>query len=105
MMQDTPPSPQDCRSLDHVLRGVDAIDQQLLALLSQRFDLMREVAVLDPLTDSFDGDSHRHRVMSNVRRAAFEMGVPVGLVGEFWDRLVDASIATERQARARLRSA
>jgi isochorismate pyruvate lyase len=101
MMHDTPPSPNDCRSLDDVLGGVDAIDRQILLLLSQRFELMREAAMLDPLSDSFDGDAHRNRVISHVRRAAFEMGVPVGLVGDFWDRLVDASIATERQARAR----
>lgn len=102
MMQDTPPSFADCQSLDDVLGGVDAIDRQMLSLLSQRFELMREAARINPMPDPFSEDLHRNRVISHVRRTAFEMGVPVGLVGDFWDRLVDASIATERQARARL---
>lgn len=72
--------------------SVEAIDHQILLLLSQRLTITRE-----------DGDGvwhegeQRRSAISAIRRRAFELGVPVGLVADFWDRLADASAAMRNQ--------
>lgn len=98
------PEPEDCQSLADVTAGVEQIDREIIAQLSRRFAYMRAAARFKPDHSAIvDEAPHRAHVMS-ARRAAFEQGVPVGLVGDFWDRLVDASMAYERQAWERLRS-
>jgi len=104
MMQEPPPSPGAHRlpatvpgAVEAVSGGVEAIDRLLLELLSQRFALLREEARGGTAID-YEDDDLRRAAISAARRVAFELGVPVGLVGDFWDRLYDASAASARQA-------
>jgi len=78
----------DCATVD-----VASIDQQILLLLSQRFALARTAG-----DGVWDDDDDRRAAHSAIRRKAFELGVPVSLVADFWDRLSDASAAMRDQA-------
>ncbi|KHS49125.1 chorismate mutase [Novosphingobium subterraneum] len=40
--------------------------------------------------------------MAVIRRRAFELGIPVGLVTDFWDRLMDAADAVQAQRNHRV---
>lgn len=101
-MTEGAPEPDDCTTLAEVAAGIEAIDLAIIAQLARRFAYMWAAAALkDSAAAVTDEAPHRARLM-HARRAAFEQGVPVGLVGDFWDRLVDASIAYERQAWERL---
>lgn len=104
MMQEPPPSPGEYRlpapapaGAEVVPGGVEAIDRRILELLSQRFALLRDDA-RNGLAIDYDDEDHRRAAISSARRIAFELGIPVGLVGDFWDRLYDASAASIRQA-------
>lgn len=104
LMSEGPPNPEDFVTLDDVFSGIDLVDRQLIDLLSRRFALVRAAAKLNDGRFNLDDEERRRAVLSAIRRRAFELGVPVGLVGDFWDRLFDASVAFERQARERLRA-
>ncbi|TWH88013.1 chorismate mutase family protein [Novosphingobium taihuense] len=93
MMHERPPRPEQCESLESLSSGVEAIDLQILALLSQRFGMSRDTA--DPLV--VGDEEERKAQLSVIRRKAFELGIPVGLVTDFWDRLLDASEAMQAQ--------
>lgn len=78
-----------------VRAGVDAIDRQLIELLATRFGYMRAAARIKPERGMVRDEARKAKVIAQARAAAFELGVPVGLVADFWERLVEASIAYE----------
>lgn len=98
MMLEPLPQPGDYASLDDVFGGLAALDRVILELLAQRFGLVRSAARMDPALFALADEERRRETIANARRAAFELGIPVGLVGEFFDRLLDASLASARQA-------
>ncbi len=95
-MLEMPPQ-QDTSALpDSAADDIAAIDQEILLLLSRRFALARtsgEGAWLD--------EDERRAGIGAIRSKAFELGVPVSLVVDFWDRLADASAALNHQAQSR----
>ena len=96
-MSDTIKSPNDCATMAHVRAGVDALDRELIALLETRFGYMRAAARIKPDRSQVRDEPRKAQVIANAKEAAFTAGVPVGLVGDFWERLVEASIAYETE--------
>lgn len=92
MMHERPPRPEHCEPLGSSSSGVEAIDLQILALLSQRFGMSRDAADLIGASEE-----DRKAQLTVIRRRAFELGIPVALVTDFWDRLLDASEAMQAQ--------
>jgi isochorismate pyruvate lyase len=96
-MSDTIKSPEDCMTMTDVRTGVDALDRELIALLETRFGYMRAAARIKPERGMVRDEARKAQVIANAKAAAFDAGVPVGLVADFWERLVEASIAYETE--------
>lgn len=94
-MSDPAKSPEDCISMTDVRAGVDALDRELIALLATRFGYMRAAARIKPERAMVRDEARKAQVIAQAKAAAFDAGVPVGLVADFWERLVEASIAYE----------
>lgn len=94
-MSDTIKSPEDCMTMPDVRAGVDALDRELVALLATRFGYMRAAARIKPERGMVRDEARKAQVIAQAKAAAFDAGVPVGLVADFWERLVEASIAYE----------
>lgn len=94
-MPDTPIPPEDCKSMAEVRSGVDALDAQLVQLLARRFGYMRAAARIKPARDLVRDEPRKAEVIANVSKLAAELGLPVGLIEELWDTLVEGSIAYE----------
>ena len=94
----SPLDPEACETMNDVRAGVDALDRQLVELLARRFAYMRAAARIKPGRDQVRDEPRKAQVIAAARRAALDLGVPVGLVGDFWERLVEASIAYELEA-------
>jgi len=93
-----PLDPEACETMRDVRAGVDALDRQLVELLARRFGYMRAAARIKDDRGAVRDEARKAAVIAAARAAALELGVPVGLVGDFWERLVEASIAYELQA-------
>ncbi|CAM4035293.1 chorismate mutase [Novosphingobium lubricantis] len=93
-MHEGPPLQAQFEPFEPRYSGVDAIDRQILLLLSQRFALARSMG--EGVWEDFD---ERQAALAAIRREAFALGVPVALVADFWDRLAEASLAMRDQAR------
>lgn len=91
-MHERPPRPEQSRPLESDSDGLDSIDLQILSLLSQRFGVAGE-----PGSATVASEERRKIQLSLIRRRAFELGIPVALVTDFWDRLMDASEAIQAQ--------
>ena len=94
-MPQSPPEPNDCRSMEEVRAGVDALDAQLVELLSKRFGYMRAAARLKPERSQVRDEVRKAAVIAAVRAKAETLGIPGHIAAELWERLVEASIAYE----------
>lgn len=87
--------PEDCQTMADVRAGVDALDQELVALLSKRFDYMSAAARIKTERNAVRDEDRKAEVIENAKKAAWEQNVPIGFVADFWDQLVEVSIAYE----------
>lgn len=95
--------PDDCTTLADVAAGLEAVDRALIAHLAKRLAYVRAAARFKPDKASVSDETTHRTHLEAARRLAFDLGVPVGLVVSFWERLIDVSIALEHQAWDRLR--
>lgn len=90
-----PPEPESCTSMPEVRAGVDALDAQLVAMLARRFAYMDAAARIKMDRTAVRDEARKQQVLEQVREAARNAGIPVDVVGDIWERLVEASIAYE----------
>lgn len=103
-MTDIPKSPEDCVSMAEVRLGVDALDQQLVALLETRFGYMRAAARIKETRSAVRDEERKKAVIRAASEAAAATGMPKEAIADIWDRLVEASIAYEMVEWDKIRS-
>ena len=96
--------PEDCSTMMEVREGVDATDRALMALLDRRFGFMRAAARIKTDRAVVRDETRKATVVANARNDAEERGLPAGELAEFWERLVEISIAFELVEWDRLRN-
>lgn len=89
------PSPEECRDMADVRRGVDATDRALVALLGERFGYMRAAARIKSDRGAVRDEARKAEVIAQACAEADRLGVPQEVVADLWERLVEASIAYE----------
>ena len=78
-----------------VRAGVDDLDQQIVALVGERFRFMDAAARIKPTRGEVRDEARKAEVIQNVRRAAASRGVPDDLIARLYDMLIEGSIAYE----------
>jgi isochorismate pyruvate lyase len=96
--------PLQCKNMQEVRCGVDAVDQQLVELLAKRFAYMDAAARIKEDRDSVRDEARKAQVIANVRKAALEQRLPQELIEAIWEALVEGSIAYEFERWNALRS-
>lgn len=94
-MADERVKPAECRTMQEVRHGVDRLDEEIVALLGERFRYMEAAARIKPSRDRVRDEDRKAEVIANVRARAPKEGVPLDLVGDLYERLVEGSIAYE----------
>ncbi len=87
--------PAQCRTMEEVRRGVDDLDEQIVALLAERFRYMEAAARIKPQRELVRDEARKAEVIGNARRLAEGEGSPVDIVEAVYERLVEGSIAYE----------
>ena len=87
--------PADCRTMAEVRHGVDRLDEEIVALLGERFRYMDAAARIKPSRELVRDEGRKAEVISNVRRLAPGAGVDPETVSSLYEQLVEASIAHE----------
>ena len=98
MQEDEVIAADQCQTMADVRAGVDALDRELVMLLSRRFAYMRAAARIKPDRAMVRDEARKAEVIANARAEAERLGVPEALVVELWEQLVEASIAYELEA-------
>lgn len=90
-----PIEPANCTTMIDVRAGVDAVDTQLVTLLTKRFGYMDAAARIKTDRVAVRDEARKQQVLANVQEAAQSAGIPVDVIANLWDQLVEASIAYE----------
>ncbi len=75
--------------------AVDRLDEELVTLLAERFRYIEAAARIKSSRDAVRDEGRKAEVIANARRHAAAAGAPAAVVGDLWERLVEASIAHE----------
>ena len=87
--------PEDCSAMAEVRDGIDRLDEQIVALLAERFRYMDAAARIKQERGAVRDEARKAEVIANARRHAAEAGIPVEVFEEIYERLVESSIAYE----------
>lgn len=90
-----PKMPEACQTMTEVRAGVDALDRELVALLAKRFGYMRAAARIKPSRDVVRDEARKASVIAAAVAEAQAHALPVDVVADLWERLVEGSIAYE----------
>ncbi len=88
-------APQACATMAEVRHGVDRLDEEIVALIGERFRYMDAAARIKPDRAAVRDEGRKAQVLANVARLAGEHEVPAEAAAELYERLVEASIAYE----------
>ena len=81
-----------------VRAGVDQIDSELIALLARRFGYMDAAARIKPDRGRVRDEARKAEVIAAACAGAAAARLPVDVIADLWERLVEASIAYELDA-------
>jgi isochorismate pyruvate lyase len=94
-MSDQRSHPADCETMEQVRLGVDRLDEEIVALLAERFRYMDAAARIKPDREAVRDEWRKADVLAKVEAAAARAGAPAERIALLYERLVEASIAYE----------
>lgn len=103
-MSDRTLPPEECRAMEEVRAGIDTLDAEIIHLLARRFDYMRAAARIKPERGQVRDEHRKAKVIAAACTCAQREGVPVDVVADLWERLVEGSIAFELAEWDRIRN-
>jgi len=89
-------TPTECNSLDEIRDHIDAIDQEILQLLSDRFEYVKEVVKYkNPDKDSIIAKDRKDAVIQRRREWALHYGLDPDTIEKIYRTLIDYFIEEE----------
>ena len=87
--------PDACSSMADVRHGIDCLDEQIVALLAERFRYMDAAARIKRERAAVRDEARKAQVIGNAMRHAEAACVPAQVIADIYERLVEGSIAYE----------
>ncbi|KAF9450798.1 hypothetical protein P691DRAFT_809496 [Macrolepiota fuliginosa MF-IS2] len=84
-----------CSSLDEIRQGIDAVDQQLLALLATRAAYVREATRFKATHDTVDVPSRDQQVIEQAIADAPQYNLPQVIADGVFTAIINASVKFE----------
>jgi isochorismate pyruvate lyase len=94
-MNSTRVKPEECGGMAEVRHGIDRLDEQIVALIAERFRYMDAAARVKQERGAVRDEARKAEVIGNATRHALEAGIPIAVIEEIYERLVEGSIAYE----------
>ena len=86
---------QKCTSLDEVRQKIDALDDQLVELISQRSHYIKQAASFKNSVDEIKADDRIEFIKQKVRHKAIQMDVSPNMISELFTIMIDEMVETE----------
>lgn len=81
--------------MSEVRESIDALDAQIVALLSRRFRFIEAASRIKQQRNQIRDEQRKAAVLEQARTHALEAGAPAEQIVDVYDRLVELSIAYE----------
>ena len=88
---------KECKNLDEVRDGIDAIDRQIVGLLAERSGYIEQAARLKHSADEIEIPARVEEVVNNVRGLATEYGMSPDIAEDVYRVMVARFIEFEMQ--------
>lgn len=91
-----------CASLDEVRQQIDRVDRELVALVAERGNYVRQAAGLKKTAAEVPAPQRVAQVLARVAALAHELGADPAVVAATWRTMIAAFIEAEQGAHALL---
>ena len=91
-----------CQSLAEVRQHIDTLDRELVRLIAQRGEYVRQAAGLKTRAEEIPAPSRVAEVLARVDALACELGAERSVVAAVWRSMIDAFIRCEQRTHAAL---
>jgi len=84
-----------CTTLDEARRKIDKVDEQIVALIAERNNYIKEIAHFKTSIDEVKAEDRIDAVISRVREQAISLGLSPNLINDLYVRMIDAMVESE----------
>jgi isochorismate pyruvate lyase len=88
-------APEHCTTMSEVRAGVDALDEEIVALIAARTRFMEAAARIKSEREAVRDEARKAAVIAHALEVAAKAGAPPALVRGVYEALVEGSIAYE----------
>tara|TARA_B110000971_G_C19949314_1_gene472547 strand:+ start:443 stop:742 length:300 start_codon:yes stop_codon:yes gene_type:complete len=88
-------APLPCPEMAEVRETIDALDRQLVALLSERQKMIEAAGKIKPARDTVRDDARIEEVIDLVLKEAAKTGLAAEIAEPVWRQLIESSIEHE----------
>ncbi len=86
---------KQCNSLEEVRVEVDALDNKIVELISQRSHLIRQAAGFKNSVDEVKADDRIDYIMQRLRHKAIELEISPNMITDLYIVMIDEMVETE----------
>jgi len=84
-----------CTTLDEAREKIDKVDEEIVKLIAQRNDYIKQIAHFKTSVDEIKADDRIEDVISRVRQQAISLDLSPNLINELYVKMIDAMVESE----------
>ncbi len=84
-----------CMTLQEVREEIDKVDEQIVKLIAQRNEYIKQIAHFKNSIDEIKAEDRIQDVISRVREQAISLGLSPNLINDLYVRMIDAMVESE----------
>ncbi len=84
-----------CTTLDEARAKIDIVDEQIVALIAERNNYIKQIAHFKTSIDEVKAEDRIDAVISRVREQAISLDLSPNLINDLYVRMIDAMVESE----------
>ncbi len=84
-----------CTTLDEARAKIDKVDEQIVALIAERNNYIKQIAHFKTSIDEVKAEDRIDAVISRVREQAISLDLSPNLINDLYVRMIDAMVESE----------
>ena len=86
---------KECNTLDEAREKIDAVDEEIVALIAKRNDYIKQIAYFKTSIDEVKAEDRINDVISKVRAQAISLDLSPNLINDLYTRMIDGMVESE----------
>jgi len=85
----------NCTTLDEARAKIDTVDEQIVALIAERNNYIKQIAHFKTSIDEVKAEDRIDAVISRVREQAISLDLSPNLINDLYVRMINAMVESE----------